>query len=98
MERLQIIISWLWAIHNLVHNTPPGCNNHLELVMCFNVASLKPYQENSIGTKPWWKKKSTTHITPPDLDITEGPLDLSNFLQSVGDEDLGQNMLRPRTW
>ena len=43
------------------------------------------------------RKKSTTHITPPDLDITEGPLDLSNFLQSMGDEDLGQNMLRPRT-
>ena len=42
------------------------------------------------------EKEYNTHYSP-DLDITEGPLDLSNFLQSVGDEDLRHNMFRPRT-
>lgn len=49
----------------------------------------------SSGDSHW--VRVLTMSKAPDLDITEDPLDFSNFLQSVGDEDLGQNMLRPRT-
>ena len=44
-----LFLSWLMAIHTCFITLPLGCHNHTGFVVRFNVASLKPYQENPVG-------------------------------------------------
>ena len=63
----------LWTSTKWFITLPLGCHNHTGILIRFGCCLIKTLPGKPSETKPWWRKKSTTRTTPPDVNLSGGP-------------------------